>query len=69
MESRARRELRALPNQIIRKVDAAILTLSRNPRPPVSARVVGRIEDGWRIRVGDYRIIYTVDQERRTVRI
>ncbi|HLF03922.1 MAG TPA: type II toxin-antitoxin system RelE/ParE family toxin [Dehalococcoidia bacterium] len=69
MESRALREMRDLPNQIVRRIDDAIQGLEENPLPPGSVRVRGRVGDGWRVRVGDYRILYTVDHETRVVRI
>ena len=69
MESRAIRELKALPDQMVSRVDAAITRLNRVPVPPRSVRVRGRTGDGWRIRVGDYRILYTVDHDQRIIRI
>ena len=69
MESRARRELRELPSQVLRRVDAAISALSNNPLPLGVVRVRGRVGDGWRIRVGQYRILYTVDQDQRVVKV
>ena len=35
--------------------------LEDDPRPPGSKKLVGEKEDLWRIRIGNYRIIYTVD--------
>jgi mRNA interferase RelE/StbE len=39
-------------------IKAAIFGLANNPRPPGCKKLTGR--DGWRIRVGDYRIIYEI---------
>lgn len=44
----------------------AIEALSDNPRPPRVKKMVGREAD-WRIRVGDWRIIYRVDDGRLVV--
>lgn len=52
VESGARRELRALPSQVLRRIDSAIQRLSQNPIPTGAVRVRGRAGDGWRIRVG-----------------
>jgi mRNA interferase RelE/StbE len=41
------------------KIFAAIELISQDPRPPASGQLKGR--DGWRVRVGDYRIIYSID--------
>ncbi|WP_404980599.1 type II toxin-antitoxin system RelE family toxin [Carboxydichorda subterranea] len=38
-----------------------------NPRPPGVRKLTGR--DGWRLRVGDYRVIYDVDDESRRVTV
>jgi mRNA interferase RelE/StbE len=57
----AARELRQLPNQEIKRVFAKSKELESDPRPPGSKKLVGEKEDLWRIRVGDYRIIYTID--------
>lgn len=69
LESRARRDLRALPSQILRRVDGAITSLEKNPIPLGAVRIRGRSGDGWRVRVGDYRILYTVDHEHMAVRV
>jgi mRNA interferase RelE/StbE len=55
----ARRDLKPLPADVIRRVDKAILALEENPRPPTCTKMSGR-ENRYRIRVGDYRILYEV---------
>lgn len=42
------------------RLRAAIALLAEDPRPPNARRLSGR--PGYRVRVGDHRIIYTVDQ-------
>ncbi|MBQ11572.1 MAG: type II toxin-antitoxin system mRNA interferase toxin, RelE/StbE family [Planctomyces sp.] len=56
---RALRELSRLPNPDYERVRDAIRDLADNPRPSGCLRLTGR--DGWRIRVGVYRVIYEVD--------
>ena len=46
----------------------AIRGLAVNPRPPASRKLTGARND-WRIRVGDYRVIYEIADEIRIVRI
>ncbi len=41
--------------------------LADNPRPPGSLKLAGR--DFWRIRVGDYRVIYAIDDNEEVVRV
>jgi mRNA interferase RelE/StbE len=43
------------------RLQGALLMLQQNPRPPSSRALRGR--DGFRVRVGDYRIIYTVHDD------
>ena len=56
---RAMRELADLPSRDYQRVRDAISDLGQNPRPQGCLRLTGR--DGWRIRVGNYRVIYDVD--------
>jgi mRNA interferase RelE/StbE len=55
----ARRDLAALPVDILRRVDKRILALTSNPRPNNAKKLKGA-HDLYRIRVGTYRIIYEV---------
>ncbi|MGA2543368.1 MAG: type II toxin-antitoxin system RelE/ParE family toxin [Verrucomicrobiota bacterium] len=48
-----------LPDDIANRVLARLAALETNPRPPNVKKLKGR--DGWRIRIGDYRIIYDID--------
>lgn len=43
------------------RIRGAIAMLAENPRPPASRPLRGR--EGWRLRVGDYRILYTIHDE------
>ncbi len=54
----ALRDLRKLPRTIQPRVHGVIELLARDPRPPASRPLVGR--DAYRVRVGDYRIIYQI---------
>ena len=55
----AHRQIRRLPAQTQERVHKAISDLAENPRPPGAKKLTAR--DGYRIRVGDYRILYQVD--------
>jgi len=61
LESAAERALKALPGDMLRRVDARLRTLAVNPRPQGVKKLQAREGEGWRVRVGDYRILYTVD--------
>lgn len=55
------RSLRKLDPKVRRRVQGAIGLLAQDPRPPSARALQGR--PGLRVRVGDYRIIYTVEDD------
>ncbi|MDP2728857.1 MAG: type II toxin-antitoxin system RelE/ParE family toxin [Dehalococcoidales bacterium] len=55
----AHRQIRRLPAQTQERVNKTIARLSENPRPPGAKKLTAR--DGYRVRVGDYRILYQID--------
>ncbi len=59
MTKAAARDLRALPANILKRVDARILSLAEKPRPDGVKKLVGS-EDLYRMRIGDYRMIYEI---------
>jgi mRNA interferase RelE/StbE len=64
---RAQRELQRLPQEAYERVREAMRGLAQNPRPPGCLALTGRA--GWRIRIGDYRVIYEIDDVQHTVTI
>lgn len=58
----ARRALADLPAAAQRRLDAAILALAEDPRPRGSKKLAGE-DNLWRIRVGLYRVVYTVKDD------
>src|SRR5438105_4569034 len=56
----AEKDLDKLPVIALKKIEVAIDHLSNEPRPAGCKKLKGRNEDLWRIRVGDYRIIYSI---------
>jgi mRNA interferase RelE/StbE len=56
----ARSELQRLPKDVARRVLARINQLRDNPRPAGCIKLTGG-KDLWRIRSGDYRVIYRID--------
>jgi mRNA interferase RelE/StbE len=61
----AAKQLAKLDPQIRKRVAHAITALAENPRPPGSKKLVG--VDAWRIRMGDWRIIYQIHDDRLIV--
>ena len=61
----ALREARRLPPNVKEWVDAAMARLADNPRPSGVRKLRGM--DGYRIRVGDYRVLYVIDDNEQRV--
>jgi mRNA interferase RelE/StbE len=64
---RARRELGALSNDTYPRLREAIFALAQEPRPQSSRKLTGR--EGWRLRVGDYRVLYDIDDVKQAITI
>jgi len=63
----AERELRALPRPDLRRVTERIRGLAGEPRPVACEKLSS--QDRYRVRQGDYRIVYAVDDEKRLVEV
>jgi mRNA interferase RelE/StbE len=63
----AARELEALPAKDRGRIVAKIQGLANNPRPPGSEKLSG--EEKYRLRQGDYRVLYSVQDASTTVTI
>lgn len=63
----AAKELETLPTKDQKRVVAKIKGLATDPRPPGSEKLSG--EEKYRLRQGDYRILYSIDDGRPAVTI
>jgi mRNA interferase RelE/StbE len=61
------KELEGLPAREYERVRDAIWALAENPHPPNSLKLKGR--DGFRIRIGKYRMIYEIDDPAKLITI
>ena len=64
----ARRELESLPDEMLRRVDRIIASLATDPRPRGCVKLQGAA-DLYRMRAGDYRVIYRIDDAIRVVEV
>jgi mRNA interferase RelE/StbE len=62
----AKTELRDLPADVIGRLLPRIRELAQDPRPAGCKKLYG-YKNRWRIRVGSYRVVYSIDDERRNV--
>jgi mRNA interferase RelE/StbE len=58
----AQRQYRKLPAEVRQRVAKALAALSEEPRPSGVVKLRGS-SNRWRIRIGDYRIIYRIEDE------
>ncbi|HMG71896.1 MAG TPA: type II toxin-antitoxin system RelE/ParE family toxin [Pyrinomonadaceae bacterium] len=68
LERAAERDLKQLSAKLHDRVIAAIQTLAKTPRPTGCRKLTGADND-WRIRVGEYRVIYEIADAVRVVRV
>ena len=64
----ARKELERLRDDLIARMTPKIEALTANPRPPGCKKLRG-YEDLWRVRLGTYRIVYIIDDDRKTISV
>lgn len=63
---RVQREIEAIEKRDRLRIEGAIALLAENPRPPKATKLVGQ-RNRWRVRTGDYRILYEIDDGVLTV--
>ena len=68
LTSSAERELKMLSGQLITRMVPRLEDLASNPRPPGCKKLRGG-DNEWRIRVGDYRLVYTIDDAKLLVEV
>lgn len=59
----ATRQLRKLDAPVRRRIQAVLDMLAEQPRPPAATRLVGGAGE-WRVRTGDYRVVYEIEDDR-----
>ena len=60
------RDLKALSGGVRRRVEATIDRLRDEPRPSGVKKLVG-FDNEWRLRVGDYRVLYIIDDSEKRI--
>ena len=67
IEKRASKALEKIDVVIRKRIVEVIRSLADNPRPRGIKKMKNR--EGWRVRIGDYRVIYGIDDERSLVSV
>ena len=68
LERAAQKDLNNLPRDRFDQITSEIKSLADNPRPVGCRKLTGSKSD-WRIRIGDYRVIYEIDDKAKAVRV
>ena len=68
LERNAERDLKKLPKDMFNRVVLSMKSLAQNTKPHGARKIIGSKND-WQIRVGEYRVIYEIDDEVRAVKI
>jgi mRNA interferase RelE/StbE len=63
----AEKELNRLPEKVHQRITRKLLELENGPRPHGVQKLHGN--SGYRIRIGDYRVLYLIDDEARIVEV
>ena len=64
----ARKELEALPDNVLSRVMRKLEALGETPRPAGCKKLKGS-KDQWRVRVGDWRVVYIIDDAAKVVSV
>lgn len=64
---RAQKELDGIPDPMAKNISRHVLMLSSNPHPPNSKKLQG--QENYRLRVGSFRVLYSVDAKRKEVTV
>jgi len=67
LDKRVEKELDKIPEKMFDKIEKLILSLKDNPRPLGVKKLTN--QEHWRIRVGEYRILYEIDDKDEVIAI
>ena len=68
LKASARKELERLPSKLIERIFPKLEALGDDPRPAGCKKLKGGQQE-WRIRVGDYRVVYVIDDAKLRVSV
>ena len=66
LERQAEKALRRLPRDVLSRLDRLLLSLTNDPRP-IGCKKLKGYESLWRLRVGDWRMVYAIEDDRLVV--
>ena len=66
-KSSVKKDLRSIQKQDLLRILKALEGLAKDPRPSNAKPLTGR--DAWRLRIGQYRAVYTINEQEITIEI
>lgn len=63
------KDLHKLPNNVVPRVKKAVLGLADEARPKGSLKLVNVDPETWRIRIGDWRVLYRINEGEQLVQV
>jgi mRNA interferase RelE/StbE len=64
---RVQKDMDRFGQKVLRQLLERVKSLAHDPRPPGSLKLTA--DEGYRLRSGDYRILYRIDEEKKAVYI
>jgi mRNA interferase RelE/StbE len=64
----AQKELESIPSPFFEKIEESMLALGNSPRP-TGCKMLKGAEKSWRIRIGNYRLVYEIDDTARAITV
>lgn len=68
IERNVEKDLKKLKISLFAKITTKIKELADNPHPQGSRKITGSQND-WRLRIGNYRVLYEIDNKTKTIKI
>jgi mRNA interferase RelE/StbE len=65
IENRVKSDLKSLPSEFLEKIVEELTRLAINPRHRGVRKLAG--SEAWRLRIGRYRLLYSIDDQRKVV--
>jgi mRNA interferase RelE/StbE len=66
-DKKTQKSFQELSSLIQSRIAKSIKSLSSNPRPPGVKKLGGKLKGVWRIRIGDYRLLYDIDDKSKEI--
>lgn len=66
-DKKVQKSFEALSVMVQKRIAKAIKALASNPHPKGVKKLDGKLKGAWRIRIGDYRLLYDIDDRKKII--